>query len=225
MERNVARIGSWAGWLSVTGIIGYHLTLTVLAGQRVSGTDNLSEIAAYYRQPIVAVLGIEQILVVIPVAFFAVVMRQTLAATAWTRLWATVGFVALIVELPLILTEIAAQAGLVSAVSANESVSGLFRFWDVLYNSGVYAFEATWVFAFGVAVRSNPIFPRYLVWLSPLTAALLGINVFAIWVGIPDAATLPSAVLISAWLVGASIGLGRMAGSRAIEPVTEPAGI
>ena len=215
MDRSVARIGSWAGWLALVGILGYHLTLAALVGQRVSGTSDLAAIKAYYGHSIIAAWGVEQFLVLVPVAIFAVAMRETLGIGSYRRLLTGVALVAVIAELPAILTEIAAQAALVSAVSANESVVGLFRFWDVLYNSGTYVLEATWILAFGLAMRDVPAFPRFMRWLSPLTAILLGINVFAIWVGIPDAATLPSALLLSAWLAGASLGLRR---SSAIEP-------
>ncbi len=214
MERSVPRIGSWAGWLSVIGIAGYHLVLTIVAGQRVSGTDDLAAIEAYYGQPIISLLGVEQFLVVVPVLVFGLVLRETLATTPWTRLLAGVAMLALVVELPVVLTEIAVQAGLVAAVKAGEGVGGLFRFWDALYNSGLYPLEATWVLAFGLAMRANPAFPRFMTWLTPLTALLLAINVTAIWVGIPDAATLPSAALISVWLAGASLGLGRVASSE-----------
>ncbi len=44
-----------------------------------------------------------------------------------------------------------------------------------------------------------------------MTAALLAINISAIWVGIPDVATLPSALLLSIWFVATSVGLARFA--------------
>jgi hypothetical protein len=211
MDRSVPRIGAWAGWIALAGILGYHLVLVILAGQRVSGTSDLAAIKAYYGQSIVAVWGVEQFLVLVPVAIFAVAMRETLAIGARGRLLTGVALVAIVVDLPIIATGVAAQAALVSAVQAGESVAGLFRFWDVLYNSGAYVLEATWVLAFGLAMRANPAFPRFMGWLSGLTGVLLAINVFAIWVGIPDAATLPSAFLLSAWFAGASVGLRRVA--------------
>ena len=215
MDRNVARLGSWSGWLAFAGILGYHVALVVMAGQRVSGTGDLAAIKAYYAQPIVAAWGVEQFLVLVPVAIFAVAMREALATGPMARLLTGVALVAVVAELPLIVTEIAAQAALVTAVASGESVAGLFRFWDVLYNSGAYILEATWVLAFGLALRDRAAFPGFMAWLSPLTALLLFINVFAIWVGIPDGATLPSAIAIAAWLVGASIGLGRLAAGHA----------
>lgn len=213
MERSVPRIGSWAGWLAVIGIAGYHLVLTVVAGQRVSGTEDVTVIKAYYGQPIVAILGLEQFLVVIPVLVFGMVLRETLATTPRTRLLTNIALGALVIELPVVLTEISVQAALVTAVKTGEPVGGLFRFWDVLYNSALYPIEATWVLGFGLAMRGNAAFPRFMTWLTPLTSLLLAINVTAIWVGIPDSATLPSAALISVWLAGASLGLGRVAGA------------
>lgn len=224
MERVVPRIGAWAGWIAVIGIAGYHLALMILAGQRVSGTPDAQAIRAFYGQPIVGVLGVSQFIVVIPFLVFAVALRETLARSPQTRLLVGVALLAAVAEVPIVLTEIAAQAALVTAVEAGEDVVGLFRFWDALYNSGLYGLEATWVLGFGLAMRGMTAFPRSMPWLSVLAGVLLGINVFAIWVGIPDAATLPSAVAISAWIAGASVGLRRLASPHAVSVVVTPAG-
>jgi hypothetical protein len=216
MERSVPRVGARAGWLALVGIVGYHLALTALAGQRVSGTSDLATIKAYYGQSIVAVLGVSQFLVVIPFLVFAWALRETLARSPGGRLIAGVALLAAVAEVPVVLTEIASQAAVAAAVEAGEGVAGLFRFWDVLYNSGLYALEATWVLGFGLAIRHSAGFPRFMSWLSPLTGVLLAINVFAIWIRIPDAATLPSAVAISAWIAGASLGLRRLARTDAL---------
>jgi len=55
-----------------------------------------------------------------------------------------------------------------------------------------------------------------------VTAALLAINVFAIWVGIPDAATFPSALFLVIWFVSTSYGLSRGA-MRATQMAEGPA--
>jgi len=224
MDRSVARIGAWAGWLSLIGILGYHLALTVLAGQRVSGTTDAAAIGAYYGHSVIAVAGVEQFLVIVPVLVFAVALRETVATSPLARLAATVAVAAVVAESAVILIEIAAQAALVSAAQSGEPIVGLFRFWDVLYNSGAYVLEATWVLAFGLAMRGLSVFPRGTLALSVITGALLAINVSAIWVGIPDAATLPSNVFLGLWLAGASIGLRRAAAAtRVTAPVLQPA--
>jgi len=228
MERSVPRIGALAGWLTVAGIVGYHLALMILAGQRVSGTTDVSSIAAFYGQSIVGVLGITQFLVVIPFMVFVVALHAVLTdggigASAVARLLAGVGLAAAVAQVPAVLTEIAAQAALVTAVAAGEPVAALFRFWDALYNSGMYGLEATWVLAFGLAARGVTVFPRFLSWLSPLAAAMLAVNVFAIWIGIPDVATLPSAVAIAVWLAGVSVGLRRLSVTPSTAPAFSPA--
>lgn len=216
MERSVPRIGAWAGWLTVVGIVGYHFALTILAGQRVSGTTEVAAIEAYYSHTIIAVLGVSQFIVVVPFLVFAVALREMLARTPVGRLLAGVALAAAVAQVPVVLTEIAAQAALVTAVQAGEDVGALFRLWDALYNSGLYALEATWVLGFGLAMRGLAAFPRFLLWFSPLAGALLAINVFAIWIGVPDAATLLSAVAISVWIAGTSVGLRRLAASDAV---------
>lgn len=227
-EGLVARIGSWAGWLSFAGILGFHLVLMLLAGPRVSGTGDLAAIRAYYGQPVVAGANVEQFLVVLAVAVFAVALRETLVGAAssaapMARLLTGVALVAITAEIALIMVEGSIQAALVASVGAGEPVAGLFRLWDVVYNSATYGLEATWVLGFGLAMRSSAAFPRFLTWFSPLAALLLFVNVFAVWVGIPDSATLPSAIALSAWLAAASLGLGRLGRVPAALPAAQPA--
>lgn len=211
MDRSISRAGAWAGVVALVGIFGYHLALMAIAGPRVSGTTDAAVIAAYYQRPEIAPLGVAVFLVVIPMAIFVLALREALSISPWTRFLATIGLVAVIAELPVLLTAIAAQAALVETARAGGDVLGLFRFWDALYNSGAYALEATWVAAFGLAMRDVAAFPRWLPRYSLLTAALLAINVSAIWIGIPDAATLPSALFLGLWFAAASFGLGRSA--------------
>ena len=210
MDRSVARVGAWAGVISLVGIFGYHLVLTALAGQRVSGTTDAAIITAYYQNQVIAVLGVELFLVVIPVFVFVVALREIVSTTPWTRFLATVGLAAVIAEMAVNLTGVAAQMALVVTARSGGDVVGLFRFWDTLYNSGAYALEATWVATFGLAMRDVGGFPRRLPGFSLVTAALLAVNVTAIWVGIPDAATLPSALFLGIWFAATSLGLARV---------------
>lgn len=209
MDRSVARVGAWAGVISVIGIAGYHLGLMIVAGQRVSGTTDAVAITKYYRNETIAALGVEIFVVVIPILVFAVALRETLSTTSWTRFLATIGLVALITEMAVNMTGVAAQMSLVVIARSGGDVVPLFRFWDTLYNSGAYALEAGWVAAFGLAMRDVAGFPRWLTGFSLVTAALLAINIFAIWIGIPDTATLPSALFLVIWFVSTSYGLSR----------------
>jgi hypothetical protein len=171
MDRSVARFGAWAGWLSLIGILGYHLALTVLAGQRVTGTTDAEVIRAYYGHSVIAVLGVKQFLVVVPVLVFVVALREIVATSPVARLAASVAVAAVVAETAVILTEIAAQTALVTATQAGEPVVGLFRFWDALYNSGVYVLKATWILAFGLAMRGLAVFPRGTWALSVIAGA------------------------------------------------------
>ena len=220
MDRTIARVGSWAGLISVAGIAGYHLMLQLIAGQRVSGTTDETAIVAYYQNANIALLGVEQFLVLVPVLVFFVALREVIGLDRWTRFLATIALAAGIAEVPAVLVEISAQAALVVGAKHGDAVVPLFRFWDVLYNSGIYVLEATWVVAFGLAMRANVGLPRWLFGWSMLTGALLAINVGAIWIGIPDPATLPSAVALVVWFVGASLGLRRL--GTAAQPLRQP---
>lgn len=210
---NPIRIGAWAGWLSLIMIFGYHLTLALVAGTRVSGTVDRATIEAFYANDVVAILGVLGFLTIPPFALFVVGLYAALRRPDDGRPFVATAVILAVVELPLLVTQLALQAGLVAAVNAGEPVVGMFRAWDALYNSGTYVAEAGWVLLFGLAMRGSDVFPRWMTPLSLLTSALLAVNVSAIWVGIPDAATLPSAGLLGLWFAGASIGLGRAARS------------
>jgi hypothetical protein len=221
MDRSVGRVGAWAGIVAVVGIFGYHLGLIVIAGQRVSGTMDASAITAYYQQSGIASLSVEQFVTLITMTVFVVALRERLSTTPWTRFLATIALVAVTAEIAVILVEIALQAALVATARSGGETVGLFRLWDVLYNSGAYALEATWVSAFGLAMRHVAGFPSWLPRFSLLVGFLLAINISAIWVGIPDVATLPSALFLGIWFVAASFGLYRAAASA--EPAMNPA--
>lgn len=219
MDRSISRVGAWAGVLSLIGILGYHLGLMAVAGQRASGTADAASIATYYRHPGIADFSVEGFLILITMLVFAVALRTTLSTTPWTRFLTSVALVAVSVELAVLMVQTALQAALVATARAGGDVTGLFRFWDVLYNSGAYTLEATWVVCFGLAARSTAGFPRWLPRFSVVTSALLAVNVTAIWIGIPDAATLPSSLFLAVWFGATSFGLLRT-GAAAAAPAS-----
>lgn len=210
MRSDVARAGMFAGWISLVGIFGYHIGLSILAGQRVSGTTDASAIAAYYKQPIIALASLEQFPVAAVMLVFMFALRETLAAAGpRARFFATLGLLFALTELPVILVEVSLEAALVTTATAGGDVLGLFRFWDVLYNSGAYVTEAGWLVCFGLAMRDTDVFPRWLPRFSLVVAFMQLVNMTAIWVGIPDAATLAGNMLLAVWLGASSVGLGR----------------
>jgi len=211
MDRSIGRVGAWAGVAALVGIFGYHLALMAVAGQRVSGSTEAAVITTYYRQPVIAAFTVEQFVTLIPMMVFMVALRERLSTAPWTRFLATIALLAATAEVAVLVSEVALQAALVASVRSGEATVGLFRFWDVLYNSGAYALEAVWVSTFGLAMRHVAGFPSWLPRFSLVAAALLAINITAIWLGIPDVATLPSAVFLGIWLGAASLGLYRAA--------------
>lgn len=225
MASPIARIGALAGWISLLGIFGYHLVLQGLFGPRVSGTLDPAMVNGFYRHGEIAWLGVEQFVIAVPALVFIAALREVLRSWPLARFWATVGLGLMIAEVALIITEISAQAALVTTVTSGADPMPLFRFWDVLYNSGVYVLEASLLLVFGLAFRAADGFPGWLTGLSFVAAVAAAINVAAIWIGIPDPATLPANVLFGAWFAGTSVVLGRIASGRVVAlPEGAPAG-
>lgn len=223
MDARIARLGSVAGWVSVAMIFGYHVGLTILAGERVSGTTDAAAIEAYYRNGVIAPASILAFVAVVPIAVFVFALRESLSVSPGSRFLATLAVIFVVVELPGIIAQGALQATLVTTVSRGGDIVPLFRFWDVLYNSGLYVLEAGWIAAFGLAMNESPAFPRWLPRFSLAVATLMLVNMTAIWVGIPDQATLVGNVGFAVWFGASSVGLGRLAGRTAGHMVTQPA--
>src|SRR5881628_3050303 len=93
MDARIARVGSLAGWVSVAAIFAYHIGLSVLVGQRVSGTTDASAIEAYYRNGIIAPASILPFLAVVPIAIFALALREALGVSERTRFLASLALI------------------------------------------------------------------------------------------------------------------------------------
>jgi len=223
MDTRIARVGAAAGWLSLAMIFGYHIGLTIVAGQRVSGTTDAATIEAYYRNAVIAPASIATFLAVVPIVIFAMALREAIGTSGGTRFLATLALILVVVELPGILVQGALEATLVTIATRGGDIVPLFRVWDVLYNSALYVLEAGWVAAFGIAMSGNPAFPRWLPRFSLVVAALQLVNVAAIWVGMPDQLTLAGNFGFGIWIGGASFGLTRLATASVRRMLTQPA--
>ena len=223
MDARIARLGSAAGWVSIAMIFGYHIGLSILAGQRVSGTADAAAIEAYYRSGIIAPASIWAFLAVVPIAIFVLALREALGVSPRTRFLATLALIFAVAELPGLIAQSALEATLVTIASRGGDIVPLFRFWDVLYNSGLYVLEAGWIAAFGLAMSESAAFPRWLPRFSLAVAGLQLVNMTAIWVGIPDQATLVGNIGFGIWFGAASVGLGRLAASPVRRVVAQPA--
>ena len=223
MDARIARVGSLAGWVSVAAIFAYHIGLSILAGQRVSGTTDAAAIEAYYKNGIIAPASILAFLAVVPIAIFTLALRDALGVSPRSRFLATLALILVVAEVPGIIAQSALEAALVTVAARGGDIVPLFRFWDVLYNSGLYVLEAGWTLAFGLAMTENAVFPRWLPRFSLVVAALQLINVSAIWVGIPDQLTLPGNLCFGIWFGAASVGLGRLASRSVRRLMAQPA--
>jgi len=213
MPASPARIGSIAGWLTLIGILGFEVIVPqAIAGQRVSGTTDAAAISAYYGHstlsPVVGLGGFVILLAFLP---FVTAMRASLPGDERTRLLATIGVAFAVAAAPLYVVKSAIAATLVSIAGGGGDVVPLFRLWDLLYNGGVYAFEAGWILGLGLAAAGAPGFPRWFAALTALVGGLQLVNMTGLFLGIPDAATLPGNIALAGWLAVASYGLGRLA--------------
>lgn len=205
------RVSALAGLVAVAlvlacGIVGPQ----VVAGPRVIGVQDASLVRAYYAHPALATLGA----LMLPAAALILLLAVGLHAVASRSRpgLATCGLAFTIAIVPGYLLEVALQAALVSAASSGSDALPLFRLWDVFYNSGLYTLEAGYVIAFSLALTAGDAFPRWFRGLGLLVGLLQAANASALWIGLPDAATIPGNVGMLAWLLAASLLLLGSAG-------------
>jgi hypothetical protein len=223
MNASPARVGSLAGWLTLAAILGFEIIVPqVIAGQRVSGTTDIALIQAYYGHPALApVVGLGGFVIMLAFLPFATALRGALSVDDRSRFLATTGLAFAVAAAPLYVAKSAVAATLVTLAGSGADVVPLFRFWDLLYNGGIYALEAGWILGFGLAAARSSAFPRWFAGLTLLTGILQLGNMTALFVGIPDTATLPGNVALAVWLGTTSFSLGRLA--RAQDPLSETA--
>lgn len=207
-----ARIGAVAGWLALAGVLAFSVIgPMIIAGQRVSGTLDLKAIQTYFRHDALAPINAGGFFILLAMIPFALALRDVLSIDARARFLSQVGLAFVLVAAPLYLAEYSLQATLVAVAKSSSDVLPLFRFWDVLYNSAIYLAEAAYAFAFARAMRDVHAFPRWMPWWGALVGALLLVNVSALFVGIPDDATLIGNLAFVGWFIGSSVGLTRLA--------------
>jgi hypothetical protein len=217
----IARIGAVGGWLTLAMILLFEVIIPqVVAGQRVTGTLDATAITAYYSHSVLQYFTLVIFLGMLAFVAFVVALYELLSVDESSRFFARLGIFFAMVETGLIITKSALAATLVSIAVSGGDVVPLFRFWDILYNSGTYAIEAGLIVSFALAMRHAPAFPRWMPTFSMIAGALQVINMTALFVGIPDTATIIGNLAFVVWFVGANIGLGRL-GWR--QPSTVPA--
>lgn len=195
-----------AGIVAVALVLGFSIIgPQIVAGERVSGTEDVALIRAYYAHSALATLQAA----VFPAAGAILVLAVGLHAVASRRTLATMGLALTTAIVPGYLLSASLQAALVSVATSGGDVLPLFRVWDVFYNSALYTLEAGYVLAFTLALSST--FPRWFRVFGIVVALLQAANALALWVGLPDAATIPGNIGMLSWLLAASLLLWRIA--------------
>lgn len=202
------RISAIAGFVAVAlvlacGIIGPQ----IVAGPRVSGTENVATIRAYYSHSALASLQAG----ILPAAAAILVLAGGLHAVASgsARQTANLGLAFTAAIVPGYLLAASLQAALVTTANSGGDVLPLFRLWDVFYNSALYTLEAAYVLSFSIALTQSKAFPRWFAIFGWIVGLLQALNTMALWIGVPDAGTVPGNVGMLAWLLTASILLLR----------------
>jgi len=216
-KSRIGRIGAFAGWATLVGILFFEVIgPQLVAGQRVTGTLDAAVISAYYNHSTLEYLNAGVFLAAGAFLVFAVALREILGGDSYSRFLATIGLAFAVTETSLIITKSALAATLVRIAASGGDILPLFRFWDVLYNSGVYLTEAGLTLSFALAMRNVSGFPRLAMWLGIVVGVLQIVNMTSIFVGIPDAATLIGNIAFALWLGTTSFILSRLASSATI---------
>ena len=214
-----ARIAAVAGWATLAGILALEVVgPSLVAGERVSGTFDAATIRAYYGHAGLLPLEVLQY-AVLPVALlFAYALRESLARDGKSRFLATAGLLFLAAEVPILLLHTGLSIVVTDLAARGGDVVPMFRLWDVTYNGGLYLFETGWVIAFSLAMRGAIGFPRWAPGFGVVTGAVQAFNAFALWLGVPDTATLPGNLLLIGWFGMTAVALGRMARAAGASP-------
>lgn len=191
---------AFAGILAVVLVVSFSIVgPQLVAGPRVSGTEDTALVRAYYSHPVLAKLQAA----VLPAAIAVLVLAAGLHAVAPRRTLATLGLALTAAIVPGYLLSASLQAALVTVAGAGGDVLPLFRLWDVYYNSALYTMEAAYVIAFTLSLAG--VFPRWFQPLGLIVGALQAANVCALWIGLPDAATILGNIGMLSWLLVASL--------------------
>jgi hypothetical protein len=209
---STARVGSIAGWLTLAAILVIEVVLpSVLTGLPVSGTTDRAVVTAYYGQAALLPLGLLALVTIVGFVIFVAALRDVLARRDGATFWANTGFGLALIAAALLLVRTAIQMALVRGVAAGSDVMPTFFAWDFTYNAAVYAMEASYPLAFALAMATWPGTPRWLVPLAGTVAVLQLLNMTALVVGLPFAATIPGTLGFVIWFGVTAWQLGRIA--------------
>jgi hypothetical protein len=195
----------------LASIIVFEIGLpSIVVGTRVTGASDREAIVAYYGHSSLHIFGLLGLATVIGFIVFVGAMREVLVRREPATLWANIGFAFAIVAASLLVMRAASQMALVSTLAAGGDVLAAFFTMDFLYNAGLYAMEAGYPLAFGLAFAAWHGTPRWYLPLAALVSALQIVNMTSLVVGLPDTATLPGNIAFAVWFGATAWLAGRV---------------
>jgi hypothetical protein len=221
-----ARIAGVSGLVALAAILIVEVVVpSAVAGPPLSGTLDRDAIAGYYAHPgLEFALGLGLFLVAVPAfVVFAITIRELARNDERARYLATLGGAFALVAASVYLVKGAIAAALVAVVGSGLDPVPLFRVYDLVYNGAIYPFEAAYVLCLGLAIVLLGAAPAWLRRLTIATSAILLLNTFVVWLGLPSAVALPGNLAFSLWLGSASVAIWRLEPMRATSSVPMPA--
>lgn len=207
------RVGAWAGWIALVGILVMLVVLpSAIAGPPPVAVTDMTVVRGYFAHPELAwLLGLANTFLIVAVLPFGIALRERLSSTAAARSFSTLGLGFLVIASGIYLTQGAVAAALVQVSRDGGDLGGLFRFYDVLYNSAGDILEGSWVlgFSLGMASQAGP-FPRWVAALGVIVGVSRWGKAVVPFIGpVPAAVPMVLGVLFFAWFAASVIGLTR----------------
>jgi hypothetical protein len=215
----------WSGWLFLgvaLSLLVVHGGAQIVSGQRVTGTDDVDAIRAFYDRAGLLPLFWQHGLGIILFAGAVVTFRRYLMGAATSpvdRAFVDIGTLIAAAVVPLALTELGLQMAMVqvSGSSGGDGLFGVFAAWDWIYNSAFYWLEVGWVFCFNfVALRTRSL-PRAVAVIGLVVAAAHVFHSAVLMLGLSDLLTFPATALFMVWFIATGVSLVRR-GERSAPP-------
>ena len=204
-----------AGWIAFVGVAGgLILVPTIIAGQPPTMNTATADAIAYFRHreliPLNAVISV--FIAALPILPFGLGIWQVLGAGPDPRAatWADLGFLTLVVTVPIYVVCSALGAALSFAVDAPASFTMLHQLYQLLYNGAADVLEGAWIGAFALAALWAPV-PRWLGWLGLVLATSRWVKAFVPVAAVPEAIIAISGVLFLAWFLAIVVVVTRAA--------------
>ena len=154
-----ARVGALAGWTTLACILAFEVIgPSLVAGQPPTGVTDPAALRDYYGHTGLAAFALASYLALPAFAIFVAALRRRLVEAA--PMLADVGLIAAAAALAVLLVRTGLELAAIRAVREGIDPMPLHLGWDYTYNSALYAMEATYPVAFGLAVRQVAGFPR-----------------------------------------------------------------